>query len=193
MLEIKCPYCHRESTITTAVREIPKFCLKETEGKIGLDHTHSYYQVETQMFVRDVEYSDFCVCTFASDTCSKENVHIERMHKDTDFWQECVPKVELFFRNCLLPEVLGKWYTRPTQCTSTSNPTSTPAISSTEQMYCYCRGPEESTMIPCDNPDCPIEWFHLECLHLRNVPKGKWFCPDCRKLSKFLKAKKKNE
>ena len=80
---------------------------------------------------------------------------------DTDFWQECVPKAELFFRNCLLPEILGKWHTRPTQCTSTTNPASTPAISSSEPMHCYCRGPEESTMIACDNPDCPVEWFIL--------------------------------
>ena len=111
---------------------------------------------------------------------------------DTDFWQECVPKAELFFRNCLLPEILRKWCTRPTQCTSTTNPANTPAISSSEPMHCYCRGPEESTMIACDNPDCPVEWFHLECLHLSTVPKGKWFCPDCQKLTKFLKAKKKN-
>ena len=39
--------------------------------------------------------------------------------------------------------------------------------------YCYCRGPEEGTMIACDNPDCPIEWFHTKCLRLHTLPKGK--------------------
>ena len=76
-------------------------------------------------------------------------------------------------------------------CTSTTNPARTPAISSSEPMYCYCHGPKESTMIPCDNPDCPVELFHLECLHLRTVPREMWFCLDCQKLTKFLKAKKK--
>ena len=135
--------------------------------------------------------AEIFVSTFASDT-NKESVHIERIHKDTDFWQECVPVAELFYRNCLLPELLGNRYMRPTQCTSTTTPASTPAISSSEPMYCYCRGSKESTMIACDNPNCPVELFHLECLGLRTVLKEKWFCPDYRRLTKFLKAKKKN-
>ena len=43
VLEIKCPYCQRESSIITAVRENPKFCLKEIDGEICLDRIHSYY------------------------------------------------------------------------------------------------------------------------------------------------------
>ncbi|EDX04919.1 GD22064 [Drosophila simulans] len=34
-------------------------------------------------------------------------------------------------------------------------------------------------MIGCDNPDCPIEWFHFACVGLTTKPKGKWFCPKC--------------
>ena len=143
------------------------------------------------MFVCDVGYSDFCVCTFASDT-DKENIHIERIYKNNDFWQECVSKAELFFRTCLLPELLGNWYTRPTEFISSSNSESTPVISNIEPMYCYCRGPEEGKMIACDNPSSPVEWFHLKCLHLKTVPKVKWYCPDCQKLTQFIKGKKKN-
>ena len=29
------------------------------------------------------------------------------------FWDECVTKAKQFFMTCLLPEILGKWYTRP--------------------------------------------------------------------------------
>ena len=36
-------------------------------------------------------------------------------------------------------------------------------------------------MIRCDYPGCTIEWFHLDCLQLKVVPKGDWFRPDCRK------------
>ena len=68
----------RESSIKTAVSEDPKFCVKEIDGEIRLDNTHSYYyQVQMQMFICDVGYSDFCVCTFASDS-DKENIEFIR-------------------------------------------------------------------------------------------------------------------
>jgi hypothetical protein len=34
-------------------------------------------------------------------------------------------------------------------------------------------------MVACDNPECPIEWFHFACVGLTEQPKGKWYCPDC--------------
>jgi len=174
VLEIKCPYCHRDTSIFTAARDDPKFCLKETNGILTLDTTHLYYyQVQTQLFVCGVQYSDFCVCTFASE--GEENVYIERIKKKFTFWNECVPKAARFFRTYLLPEMLGNWYTRPTEFTSSEL-----VDSSSEPKYCYCRGPKEDRMIACDNPDCPMEWFYFKCLHLTTVPKGRWYCPDCR-------------
>jgi len=62
-----------------------------------------------------------------------------------------------------------------------------------QPVYCSCRGPEQGIMIACDNPDCRVEWFHLECLHLEVVPSGKWYCPDCCKLPQFLKSKSKKK
>ena len=54
-----------------------------------------------------------------------------------------------------------------------------------EEKYCYCHGPSYGEMIACDNPKCPREWFHLECIGLKNAPKSeKWFCDDCAKLVK---------
>jgi hypothetical protein len=52
-----------------------------------------------------------------------------------------------------------------------------------ENVYCYCRCPydEVSEMIAFDGKDCAIEWFHFECVGIMVPPKGKWFCPDCRK------------
>ena len=51
------------------------------------------------------------------------------------------------------------------------------------ELWCYCRKPDDSSedMIACDYPSCPIEWFHKSYLRLRPFPKGKWYCPDCRK------------
>ncbi|XP_014616955.1 PREDICTED: uncharacterized protein LOC106794061 [Polistes canadensis] len=50
-------------------------------------------------------------------------------------------------------------------------------------LYCYCQCPydEVSEMIACDGRDCRIEWFHFECVGIMIPPKGKWYCPDCRK------------
>ncbi|XP_066996164.2 uncharacterized protein [Anabrus simplex] len=54
-----------------------------------------------------------------------------------------------------------------------------------ENLYCYCQCPydEVSEMIACDGKECTIEWFHFECVGIMVPPKGKWFCPDCRKKS----------
>ena len=60
VVEIKCPYCHRGETVETASQD-KKFCLiKNSDGKLALDHTHAYYyQIQTQLFVANVEYCDF--------------------------------------------------------------------------------------------------------------------------------------
>ncbi|XP_025202273.1 inhibitor of growth protein 4 isoform X2 [Melanaphis sacchari] len=48
-----------------------------------------------------------------------------------------------------------------------------------EPTYCLCNQVSYGEMIGCDNPDCPIEWFHFACVKLTTKPKGKWFCPKC--------------
>merc|ERR1719282_1252958 len=48
-----------------------------------------------------------------------------------------------------------------------------------EPAYCLCQQVSYGEMIGCDNPDCPIEWFHFGCLNISTKPKGKWYCPKC--------------
>ena len=217
VLEIKCPYCHQGTDVQAVAIKDSRFCLKMVDGELQLDHTHTYYyQVQSQLFVCDVEYGDFCVCTFSMDEDKSHyletGMHIERIYKDPNLWIECTTKSSQFFKTCLLPEIMGNWYTRPSFTAETSNadlsedwtatgssldhddtPESADTYYVDQPSYCYCRGPEEGTMIACDNPDCPIEWFHTKCLRLHTLPKGKtkWYCPDCRKLSKFLRGKGK--
>lgn len=52
-------------------------------------------------------------------------------------------------------------------------------LSEFEPKYCICRDVSYGEMIACDNPECPVEWFHLPCVHLIKVPKAKWFCLEC--------------
>ena len=90
MLEIKCPYCHRGTDVWIAAIEDSGFCLKMVDGQLCLDRTHSYYyQVQCQLFVCDVEYGDFCVCTFSMNEDESHHLetgmHIERIYKDLIF------------------------------------------------------------------------------------------------------------
>lgn len=39
-----------------------------------------------------------------------------------------------------------------------------------EARYCYCNRVSFGEMVGCDGDDCKIEWFHLECVGLRNAP-----------------------
>jgi len=53
-------------------------------------------------------------------------------------------------------------------------------IDPNEPVYCTCKRVSFGQMIGCDNPDCPVEWFHFECVGLSESVKGKWFCPICQ-------------
>jgi len=55
-------------------------------------------------------------------------------------------------------------------------------ISPTEPRYCLCNRVSFGVMIECENADCQGEWFHLECVGLKEIPsrRTKWYCPDCR-------------
>ncbi|KAI8337062.1 hypothetical protein BC941DRAFT_426597 [Chlamydoabsidia padenii] len=52
-------------------------------------------------------------------------------------------------------------------------------IDPNEPLYCYCQQVSFGEMVACDNADCDIEWFHLACVDLKTVPKGKWYCDNC--------------
>ncbi|ORZ09292.1 hypothetical protein BCR42DRAFT_424125 [Absidia repens] len=57
-------------------------------------------------------------------------------------------------------------------------------IDPNEPLYCYCQQVSFGEMVACDNADCDIEWFHLACVDLKTVPKGKWYCDNCAGKSK---------
>jgi len=141
-------------------------------------------------------FCDFVVWTESA-------VHIQRIYPNEDFWLEKVSKVKQFFATAILPELVGKFYSRNTDmvlCSSEppSEHTSEPGPSSVEEtdtkVYCYCQSAERGTMVGCDNPECVYEWFHLECLKLSYPPKGRyWYCPDCRKIPEFRRKTAKKQ
>jgi chromatin modification-related protein YNG2 len=60
------------------------------------------------------------------------------------------------------------------------------------ELYCFCQRVSFGEMVGCDNDDCKFEWFHYECVGLKEPPKGKWYCPDCTERLKKEKKKRKN-
>ncbi|KAL3229061.1 Transcriptional regulatory protein PHO23 [Nakaseomyces bracarensis] len=50
-----------------------------------------------------------------------------------------------------------------------------------EPLYCYCNQIAYGEMVGCDGEDCELEWFHLPCIGFETIPKGKWYCEDCKK------------
>ena len=99
------------------------------------------------------------MCTFASDQ-DESTLHIERIYKDKTFWDECLAKAKHFFMTCLLPELLGKWYTRPTvpqcdssQCEQSSSSDQSNNMGQLQQIqqnqgtFCYCHSPDTGTTV----------------------------------------------
>ena len=39
--------------------------------------------------------------------------------------------------------------------------------------------------IQCDNENCPLRWFHWQCVHVTEAPAGTWYCPDCSPSATF--------
>ena len=70
-------YCHKGQSIEVSTQDT-KFCIqKNADGVLALEHSHAYYyQIQTQLFVCNADYCDFCVCTFSKD--EEHEFHHER-------------------------------------------------------------------------------------------------------------------
>ena len=186
VLEIKCPYSCKDKTFTDAAQQ-KSFCLQENEdGSLKLKQDHSYYyQIQMQMMLCHVEYGEFVVWREGG------SIHHERILFNSDFMDDASENIEMFIKFAILPELVGKWFTK--QPVLPLKPNSNEDTSSNlTPVWCYCRRDEEfDTMIGCDNEQCTIQWYHLSCLQIpqSHVPKGKWYCPDCHKERSKVKKK----
>lgn len=52
---------------------------------------------------------------------------------------------------------------------------------SDDTKYCFCQRVSFGDMVACDNDNCQLQWFHWECVGIKEEPVGDWLCPDCRK------------
>ena len=122
VLEIKCPYRCKDKSVNEMVEE-RNFCLETVDGSLSLKRNHAYYyQIQLQMKICEVEYCDFVVW-------SKESIFYERILINTEFIDNAIEEAEPFVKLALLPELVGKWFSRQTVYTSITQTDPTPSTS----------------------------------------------------------------
>ncbi|XP_031633603.1 inhibitor of growth protein 5-like isoform X2 [Contarinia nasturtii] len=57
--------------------------------------------------------------------------------------------------------------------------TQTSVAHSNKMKWCVCRRESFGNMIFCENPQCTIKWFHMDCMKVTTIPEGDWFCQNC--------------
>jgi hypothetical protein len=151
VLEIKCP--HKYQYGFEGALGDRNFCLDEN---FELKRKHRYFfQIQHQMYVCDVQYCDFVVWTESA-------VSISRVTRDDSLLERLLPKMQSFFLQYILPEIITR--------------RNDPQIK--DSVTCYiCDRPEFGKMIKCAN--CEND-FHYECVHINRKCKG-WMCATCKK------------
>lgn len=165
-LEIKCPLCQDPT-------KIPE-CLN-IDGTLKKEHAY-FYQVQFQMGITGRLYSDFVVW-------KESGMLVNRIKFDASFFQYLIQSSRAFFLKCVLPELLGRWFT--------NHPSPGDKVIDTSSVICYCRRSANEQVVKCASAECKIGSFHLECLRLKRLQKKSWLCPDCRSLAK-AKSNKSN-
>ena len=106
---------------------------------------------------------------------------MQRHFPDEAHWVAVLPKLTSFWRTCILPEVLGRWYTRKHDMGDVK-PTEAHSV-------CFCRTVTDEETVSCCNAKFPVMKFHLLCLCIASIPKT-WYCPNCRTLPEFKRTNK---
>ncbi len=168
IIEIKCPYSIRNGKVDE---------LKNKKGSFlndaGLVRSHRYYtQVQGQLEITDAMFCDFIVWT-------PTDLFIQRIFKDNRFTETLLKKLNTFYVEKMLPELMTHHLMNPiTTDESLQNSSSYDQLS----LFCICQDVEYGDMIECENPNCNFNWFHFACVGLLQSPVGSWFCDQCRQI-----------
>ena len=201
VIEIKCPFSCKDRSFLEAIGE-KSFCLEGSEdGSYIMKQQYAYfYQVQLQTKLCDVSFCEFVIW-------KSDELIVCRIERDDTFLTEAIDKATNFCKYGILPELVGKWYTCIQPIEQATNSVKHHHMlqlcnhytklllvhhqgDNNQEMWCYCKTEESGTMIFCENEQCPIKWFHVKCLRITNIPKTKWFCPECRRDKKTRTSKK---
>ena len=192
ILEVKCPYSQRKNKLDSQLKDF--YLVSNEDEGLTLNRKHQYYfQIQAQLGVTKLDSAYFVVMT-------ESDLHVEKVCFDKNMWVEMCASAEKFFRLAVLPELVGKFYSRLPGCgipsrvleeTKDKENDRDTVSDDSEKTWCYCDQVESGRMISCDNENCKLIWFHFTCLKLDAAPKcAKWYCPDCRKLPEFKRKRK---
>ena len=179
LLEIKCTFKYRHVHPNT-IRDTT-FCVDFTTDPPHLRENHEYfYQVQGQLALCEKTHCDFVCWT-------TKGMIIDRVRRNKEFFDAISPKLKEIFINYICPEILARKLQQPPSSASSAAQVTTHEDESHElcdddvgSEYCFCRQGEYGSMIACDAPNCPIEWFHFSCVGLTEEPDGEWICDNCK-------------
>ncbi|XP_074860149.1 uncharacterized protein LOC142018326 [Carettochelys insculpta] len=98
LLEVKCPYKHRDKTVKEACKD-KAFCLEADGKSYSLKRDHPYYtQVQCQLATTGFDRADFVVHT------NKDTV-ITSVNFDAEFWRRTELKLEKFYMEAVIPHL----------------------------------------------------------------------------------------
>ncbi|CAC5382389.1 unnamed protein product [Mytilus coruscus] len=157
-----------------------KFSSKETEW--GCEHEsmvrhhyftemskkHENFEIKDVGFMIDPRYLYMRTSSNgkASCDCCEKDMFVERISGDTSLCQDILSKSEAFFKRAVLPELIGKLYSRPLRAQpvlavlafNSTNNTNTNSSTTNQEIICICRkefNEDTDDVIDCDNENCP--------------------------------------
>jgi hypothetical protein len=97
LLEVKCPYTHRQSTVIKAATNDPHFCLHVSNSTLQMKKTHDYYaQVQGSLYITKRATCHFVVWL-------ENDFVIVNVSYDDDWCKENIPKLINFFHTQFKP------------------------------------------------------------------------------------------
>lgn len=139
-----------------------------------IKQSHQYfYQIQAQIGICAATYADLVVWT-------TKDCLVTRIRPSHNFVMEVIQKVNEMYCCSILPELLGKYWSKQNIMVEDvyhSLELRTHLFGVTADLDDDEVG---SGLIGCDNYLCQVKWFHTACLQLDIVPRGKWYCPDCK-------------
>jgi hypothetical protein len=111
VLEIKCPFKWRMVTPRMASKDKDFYCYIDSKGRMKLKRNSNYfYQVQGQLALTRRKMCDFVVWT-------TKGIAVVPIQFCEDFWtDEMLPKLEAFFKNAILPEIVTRKIQKSNSC-----------------------------------------------------------------------------
>lgn len=125
-----------------------------------LKRKHNYhFEVQQQLFTLPERKCNY-FAVFAID--ADENAHLvrERIYPEPQRSNTVLPKLEVFWRICILWEILGRWFTR--RCDVLTSVLRDNGI-------CFCRSQNSENVVSCSFGQCSYRNFNITYLPLSVV------------------------